>query len=213
MKSHSQHICALFGFCILINIGCKSYSKYPIDATPKIKIDTGILGLWKAVEDTDKANYFCIESDYNTEVPNIPSFKFEHDNKSCLYYITYMDMHGSNPLYQQFYAFISIINRQNFLNIAYHHTPYVDGRFVSEKDEKGYFFTRLIKVTKDSIITAVVADTTLKQLTNSKDVRKRLEKNSSRPSFYSDTMHFYRVSSYRGGLKGSEVYANPQKKN
>jgi hypothetical protein len=45
--------------------GCKSVSKFSIDDHALVKADSGLLGIWKAVEDTDKADYFLVQSPYD----------------------------------------------------------------------------------------------------------------------------------------------------
>ena len=45
--------------------GCKSYAKYAIDKAGEVKIDSSLLGSWKAVEDTDKANFILVQSSYD----------------------------------------------------------------------------------------------------------------------------------------------------
>lgn len=196
---------------VVLSIGCKSYSKHPIDEKPLVKIDNRILGLWKAVEDTDKANYIIIQNYSDVQEIDTHRPDIEAKNKHCFLYMTYMNWSGENPRYQQFSVFPSKIKGETFLNVMYTYTPMVNGAYVVEREEDGYFFVKLIRVTTDTIVTAIVADTTLKQLPNSKEVRNRLEKNSSKRGFYSDTMHFYKVSAYHN-LKGSQPYANPPKK-
>ena len=40
----------------------KSIARYPIDESPLVKLDTGLLGIWKAEEDTVKGNFFFVQS-------------------------------------------------------------------------------------------------------------------------------------------------------
>src|ERR1044072_2472976 len=85
-------------FILLLAAGiqaCDSYSKYKIDSKPLIKIDTGLLGIWKDKEDKGVAESISDE---------FLDFKA---NGNHYYYITYMDAHGRNPHYQQWDAFLS----------------------------------------------------------------------------------------------------------
>ena len=45
--------------------GCERYAKFAIDKEPTIKIDSSLLGSWKAVEDTDKKNFILVQSSYD----------------------------------------------------------------------------------------------------------------------------------------------------
>ena len=206
--------CCIVIMFIFWMVGCKSYSKYTIDSKPSIKIDTGLLGIWKAVEDTDKANFILIQNlddaEYKIEE------KWRKKNKSYEtrdydYYLTYMHQHGSHPHYRQFTAFLSTVNKSKFLNVAYYYTPYVKGHPINNQSEEGYFFVRLVHLSRkyDTLVTAIVADTTLKYLKSSAEVRERITKNVNNPAFYSDTLHFYKVSRYHARLGESILKANP----
>ena len=202
-------IACLFAACLS---GCKSYSKYTIDDKPSIKIDTGLLGIWKAVADTDKADYvvFQNQDDIFSKHPEYMD-SLEKKFGDRFYYVTRMNNHGQNPHYNQFRAFLSDLNNMRFLNITYHYVPWFDGNGeIGDPEIKGYFFVRIIYINPsyDSMKIAVVADTTLKDLTSSKEVRNRFEKNVSKPGFYSDTFIFYKVSGYHKSINESRVIAN-----
>ena len=96
--------------------GCKSVSKFAIEQEPKIEIDTNFLGIWKAVEDTDKANFILVQSKidlYKTFIDvynNMDSiYKDSSTYAECiddlekrnanLFYFSYMNRHGLNALY------------------------------------------------------------------------------------------------------------------
>ena len=132
--------------------------------------------------------------------------------KDHYYYITRMDAHGKNPHYQQWSVFLSKVNNATFLNIPYRYVPSKDGHFISGQTKQGFFFLRLIKINAayDTITTAIISDTTLVHLTSSKEVRNRVEKNVNNPAFYSDTLHFYKVSGYHLFLRESVSKANPK---
>jgi hypothetical protein len=234
----------LFLFAAMLS--CKSVSKYTIDEKPLIKTDSAFYGVWKAVEDTDKANYILIQSPYDIyhhvdwwyhmdsvkkrtyfdekflADPDRVRMAFAKDvtmlndayeefkeKKDHYYYITYFNRHGKNPLYQQWHSFLSKVNNATFLNVPYRYVPIMNGH-ANGPSKVGFFFVRLIKISPafDSITTAVVSDTTLWQLTSSKEVRDRLTKNMNKPTFYSDTLHFYKVSGYHLSLEESKQKAN-----
>ncbi len=191
-----------------LEIKCKSFSKYRIDEKPEIKIDSSLFGIWKAVEDTDKANYILVQS-HSDIVAGTGSTDSSFYN-TYFYYFTYMSRHGTNRRYEKFNAFLSKVENVNFLNIVYSYTPHVGGEFKIEQTEEGYLFVRLIYLnhTKDSLITTIVADTTLKYLAGTDMVRKQIRDKLNAPAFYADTMHFYKVSNYHSSLNGSKIEAN-----
>ncbi len=227
---------------------CKSYSKYMIDEHPVVKIDSGLLGIWKAVEDTNKKDYMLLQSRYDLfhhvvwwttmdsvekrsyidpeylkDTAFVNHFYFRKDLEALKgyykdfikrqdheYAITRMDGNGRGAHYQQWGSFLSKVGDATFFNIMYNHTPDEHGEYISEKKEEGYFFLRLIRVNKagDTMITAVVADTAMRSMKSSKAVRNRIAKNLNNPAFYSDTLHFYKVSGYHLSLWKSVEYAN-----
>lgn len=206
--------------------GCKSYSLYSIDEDPSVKIDEGLLGIWKAVEDTNKKDYILIQRHYDLH----GNFDDTHDKSSMSpemyatrkkgfedknkyeYYFTRMASNGINPLYENWPVFISEVMGMRFLNIQYRNLVIENGRWQRDKDEEGYFFVRLIRMnkSKDTLTTCIVADKSMKLLPNSETVRERITKNLKNPKFYSDTLHFYKVSGFHADLKESKKIANPK---
>lgn len=189
-------------FILWLCLGCKSYSKHTIDEKPSIKVDTTLLGSWKAIGDTDNKNFILVQSFYdayhNTEKQYHMSADFGK-NRDYEYYITYFNRHGKNPVYGQWITTISVIDGVTFFNI---------GDLNSEL--KGYLLVRVISKDTASrkLTTAIVADTTLKYLKSSQQVRERITKNLNNPSFYSDTMHFYKVNNYHLSLNEAVKRAN-----
>ena len=185
---------------------CKSFSYYPIDDHPVVKMDTSLLGIWRAVEDTNKKDFILIQNFADVTRNLDESFKKEasyiadEKNKEFMYYITRFDNDGTNPHFQQFNCFISIVKGQKFWNIQYE-----PGR-----TDEGFLFERVIKINKsfDTITTAMIADTTMMNLHNSTEVRNYVERNINKPSFYSDTLHFYRVNNYHTNIRGVVKKAN-----
>ncbi len=53
--------CAV-GVSILFLASCVGYSKFPIMRTPNLKVDENLFGMWKAVGDTNKDNFFLVQS-------------------------------------------------------------------------------------------------------------------------------------------------------
>lgn len=206
-------------------IGCKSYAKYPIDEQPNIPVDENLLGIWKAVEDTNKKDYIFIQrtedmlgveknddkqpSYWQSSSLVTPNISYV-ENKKVAYYISRMSNGGRRPLYQQFGAFMSEVKGEKFLNIRYAYVPRENDQWLKEKAEEGYFFVRIISLNKnaDTLTTCIVADKIMVQLKSSKEVRKRIAKNLKKPAFYSDTLHFYKASPFHGGLKESRDVAN-----
>ena len=91
----------------------------------------------------------------------------------------------------------------------YHNIPYVNGEFVRREETNGFFFVRLIKInaTHDTITTAIIADTVMKNL-REKQVREHIAKHVADPAFYSDTLHFYKVNDCHSSLEDAVSRAN-----
>ena len=206
MKSrHLFYMSIISMLFLFVFISCKNISRYSIDKSPLIKIDTSFLGIWKAVEDTNRMDYILVQN-FDDVYSRVES-KYKNDTyafkasktKEFDYYITRMNHSGINPFYQQWSAFLSNVGKERILNITYH----------DDKNE-GYIFIRLIKMNgkKDTLTTTVIADTTLKYLKNSQQVKERVMKNIYKPSFYSDTLHFYKVSNYHLSINESIRKAN-----
>ena len=168
-----------FLFCsvVLITapmIGCKSYSRFPIDEHTIVRVDTNLIGIWKMKEDTDKHNYFVIERRNDYE-----------------YAVTYMNKGGSNRTYENFPAYFSEISNSRFFNVGYRNYDWE-----SHKDiEEGYFFLKVIDIDQRgfNMTLALVSDTTMKYITSSKEVRERITKNLNNPNFYDKPVHFHKI--------------------
>ena len=202
MNIHHAFIAVLiYALC-----SCKNFSPYAIDEHPLVKIDTNLLGIWKAVEDTNKKDFILVQNFTDVARNLNESFKKEaayianQKKEKFTYFITRFDNDGTNPHFQQFHCFISLIKGQKFLNIEYE---------IGSADS-GFLFERIIKINKsfDTITTAIIADTTMRELHNSVEVRKRIEQNINKPSFYSDTLHFYRVNNYHADIRKVVEKAN-----
>jgi hypothetical protein len=110
------------------------------------------------------------------------------------YFFTYYDHNGTNPRYNLWRGFLSVVKGEHFLNLDY-----------GNGDERGFLLMRLLRLnkTKDTVAIAMVADTTLRYLADETSVRRRIEENLSVQSFYADTLIFYKVSNYHQDAEGS----------
>lgn len=209
-------IYAFAAFIILSIVGCRNFSNNSIDEVPIAKIDNKLLGIWKAVGDSDKKNYLliqnskdifdhCREESYGIYVSKI-SHNDYLDKTDKYYYLSRISGKNSDYQYKQFPAFLSTIGSSRFLNIEYHEPTEIDLSTIQNR----YFFVKIIKVNRavDTIQIAVVADPSLKKLSSSKAVRSMIEKNINKAGYYSDTIRFYKVSNYHATLSGSIKEAN-----
>jgi hypothetical protein len=223
-------------FVLAVTLGsCQSYSKYTIDGKPLLKVDSRLLGIWKAVEDTNKADYFVVQTSddlyrsiqryFAAHPPGtdttlswkqaedmlVNSFKELRDKNDFYYYITRMDNNGDNPHFQQWSSFLSRINGATFINIPYRNTPMVNGEYVEEKTEKGYFFVRILSITEggNAMTIAAVKDPALRWLESPAEVRSRIASKMKWSVCCSDTLHLYKVSDYHFSLNDSKAIANP----
>ena len=154
-------------------------------------------------------------SGYSSDSPHYNPQYYESYDKFLLcnnlkYFVTLFTAHGKNPHYQQWDAFLSEVNNERFLNIDYTYAPYIDGKYDRANETNGYFFVRLMKINTnyDSLTISVIADTTLKTLTSSKEVQKIIRKNLINPTFYKDTLHCYKVNGYHLDISESIKKAN-----
>jgi hypothetical protein len=147
----------------------KVYAKYALDTKPTIAADTDLIGIWKMNEDEDSHNYFVLE---------------RYDNNT--YVFTYMNHEGSNRTWENDGAFISKIGNTEFINAGYYNW---------ETQTKGYFFLKVIE--RDSrgfnMTLALVADTTLKDISDQSAVRERVAKNLNNNDYYKKPVHFHKI--------------------
>ena len=146
----------------LFTIGCAT-AKYPIDATPLIKLDNRLIGKWKTVVEGHGKDIYTItaKDEYNYKI----SFKDRGSKKTevCT-------------------AYLSDLDNVKFMNVCFKEDSIVN-----------YFFLRLLDIKSDDITVATVGDTTLKMMTNAQEVRGFFLKNLHKPPFYDDTVHFRRI--------------------
>ncbi|MBX2907816.1 MAG: hypothetical protein KF744_17350 [Taibaiella sp.] len=218
--------------------GCQSYSKYTIDEKPIVKLDNNLLGIWKAVEDTNRYDYILIQNRrdvYEDLVQTVSGFRNDSEAskrwsrervresitsdyksycddkyKEQKFYISRIDHGGHNPHYERWGCFMSKVGASTFLNIPYHYYPDEgDGQEAGEA-QSGFFFLRILRISEGGnlITIAAVKDPALRYLESSGEVRARISSKMQLPSYYSDTLHFYKVSDYHASIEGSVEVAN-----
>lgn len=145
-------------------------AKFPIDEKATVPIDYRLVGIWKMEEDTNKHNYFVVEK-----------------RDDFQYNVTYMNQNGNNRRYEHWGVSISEINNTKFFNIPFSSWP--DG------NNSGFIFMKINNIDKDGwhMSGALVNDTTLKNMTSSVEVRKRITENMDIKSYFSKPLHFKRL--------------------
>lgn len=212
-------------FTLLLAIaGCKSYSRYSIDPEPVIRTKPSFYGIWRC-EEYNKKRHSVIVQNFDdamwhttekylsrsyqaTKKPPFFNDSYveeirDYKNDGFEYWIT---VNNQNDQYLQWGVFPSEIGDVTFLNCTYNNTEYKNNKVVV--NEKGYFFLRIISASDDEITTALVADPTLKYLKSSKEVRQRIIKRMDQKTFYSDTLHFYKISDYHRDINKAIQFAN-----
>jgi hypothetical protein len=151
----------------------KFYGRYGIDAHPLEIADTDLIGIWKAKEDSDRHNYFVVQRCAPT------AFVF-----------TYMNRGGSNRTYENVSLYFSKIDGVDFLNVYYLDTHLADGPRAT-----GWFFLKVIDKDPEKwdMTVALVTDTTLIQLPDSKSIRERIAKNMHNPAYFGKPVHFDKI--------------------
>jgi hypothetical protein len=211
--------------------GCDNYSKCPIDEKPQIAADSRMIGIWKAVGDPNRFDYFLIqnsednhkefvewvgknkgeEQDRNEAVRMIVDrFKSGEAKNTHTLYVTRMEQNGSVPLYENVNATIARVGNSTFLSIPYRNLPNEDEEIKEEKSDTGYLFIRILSFNNNGSLLklALVNDPSLKYLSSSSQVRKQIAANMHRSSYYSDTITLYKVNGYHESKKGSITVAN-----
>ncbi len=97
-----------------------------------------------------------------------------------------MNREGSNRTYENVGAFFSNIGDTRFLNVRYYNWETKSG---------GYFFLKVVNADKRgwNMDLALVADTTLKNITNAREVRKRIGANINNPNYFKKPVHFHKI--------------------
>ena len=160
----------VFACAIIILFGSCKESNYPIDAKPLVKIDSRLLGTWKA-------------RDKEGQPPMLDMSVKLTKQTDVLYRLSIKEKDKGKAIEEATNAYLSEIDKSTFLNVHI------------KDDTGGYIFFRILSIdAKGNNITAVgMADTTLRTAVSSEDLRARFTKNLNNPSFYKDTVEFYRV--------------------
>jgi len=195
--------------------GCENYARYTIDPKPQMKTDNSLLGIWKGFGDTSET-IFMIVQDYNDVFHDITGLTastekydigvvHDMDYSNYNYFVTYVSakIDGINRPIQQYTVFTSRVGNATFLNVDFNYEDCTEGsnNFNRKKETEGYCFAKLSVNEDHNIVTiSEVADSTLKFLVSSQEVRNRIARNANIPSFYGEPAHFYRVSNYHQSL-------------
>ena len=194
--------------CLATLTGWQKSSNYPIDDKPAIKTDTTLLGIWKAVEDTDKSNYVIVRNYYDTHfIQDDKEHQLDkwdlntteyHKKKDYFYYVSYINKHGHNVRYGNFDAYFSSIAGKKFWNFYSYGNNCLIIIFI-DRNNAG-----------DSITIAAVSNKALSKAGSAADVRQMIANNINNPDWYADTLHLYKVSGYHGSPYNAGPYANPR---
>jgi hypothetical protein len=158
-------------------VGCQSPSRYPIDEKPLVDTKNKFLGDWKMQEDPDKKNFIRLE-DYHEKFKDVDAFT---------YHVQIWDRSGTNRTYE-FNIFFSEIGNTRFINVY-------NWMAADWMDNQHYILLKIVDVSPafDKITAVAASAPALAMVNNSKEVREILTRNLDNPSFYKDTVHFYKV--------------------
>lgn len=122
---------------------------------------------------------------------------------------------GNAIAYSKFTVTLSSVGKWRFLNIPCHNVVYdtTDIKLTSLKYAARFFcFAKLLSVnkTKDTFAIAMVKDKQLLYAESNSEVRRIITTNIDNPHFYSDTLHFYKVSDFHASIHEAWKYANPK---
>jgi len=152
--------------------GCKNAARFPIAGPDKALLNDRITGRWKFHEDTNTHNLYEILSRRQP---------YPLDR----YHVLFWDQGGAHASYEG-NMYFSKIDSVLFVNVPCRNAA---------RSEPGFVFLRILDINDacDEITIAVVGDTTLWQLSSQAEVRGRIASNMNNPSFYSDTLNFYKM--------------------
>jgi hypothetical protein len=122
---------------------------------------------------------------------------------------------GNAIAYSKFTITLSSVGKWQFLNIPCHDIVYdtTDVKLASLKYAGSFYcFAKLLYLskTKDTFAIAMVKDKQLLYAESNSEVRRIITTNIDNPHFYSDTLHFYKVSDYHASIHEAWKYANPK---
>ena len=215
---------------------CAGYSKHPIDLNP-LPVRKSLFGIWKAIEDTDKANFILVQADTDVflnhqqilqhygsisgyanmlnrdQVEQFGKHEINFDSAAVLRII---EGNKKNSVSNKNYYYFSYLNRggKNCSYCQWHgYSSLVDSshflnlRYQTD-EEDGYVFVKLFESNLDTIIAMIVTDPTMRDFQASSHVKRKIENNLGNRFFYSDTFHFYKVRSGHFSIKEARKIAN-----
>ena len=165
-----KHYLLFAAAIIFLSLTSCADAKYPIDNTPSVKLDTRLIGGWKAKE--KKGGKMVAADDMIYMINKHNDFEYMVVAKTA-----------RKKEAETTTAFLSDVNHVFFLNV------YVKG------DTAGYCFLRILGINEagNRMTIASIADTTMRSLTSSEQVRERITINLNNPSFYRDTAYLFKT--------------------
>lgn len=129
------------------------------------------------------------------------------------YMIACSNEKGNDIAYSRFTFTLSSIGKYQFINIPCHDVVYdsTDVHLASLKHIAIFYsFAKLLYLNKtnDTFAIAMVKSPQLPYTESNAEVRKLITANIENSSFYSDTLHFYRVSDYHDDIHEAYKYVN-----
>lgn len=191
---------AVVVFCLLISgtLSCQNACRYPLDDSPQIKIDTTLLGVWRANEAIFN-DYFLVQSfdDMYRDIPeqyrNDSTMLAERKYKDYLYYITEVDT-GKGEV--NMIAFASTVNNTTIINLG-NHTP-LRMRNLKHFARQGqaYVFMKLKAMgnATNKMVLIPYADTAMSGIKSPAEIRKRITSRINSKLYFGDSAVFTKVS-------------------
>ncbi len=154
-----------YAFCAIILLAGCDLSKYPIDATPQVKVDNRLLGSW-------------------SEKKNEPLTIAVIVKKADEYKYTIITYDKKKKDQQVLTAFMSDVDKSSFLNV-----------YGKNDSADGYLFLRILDINAaaNKITVATVSDTMMQYLKSAPETRAYVQKHMNERSFYSDTGYLYKA--------------------
>ena len=145
-------------------------ARFPIDEPSADNLHDGLVGKWKFEEDTNRNNFY--------EVIRKKPYALDR------YHLRFWDHGGTHPTYEANLHFSKVGNAL-FINM-----PYFEENFT----RKGFFFLKVLDTNSGftKITAAIVGDNTLWEQSEA-GVKQRIAKNMNNPSYFSDTIHLYKL--------------------
>lgn len=155
----------VFAALLIFCAGC-DLSKYPIDDPAVVKIDTRLIGKWRAQEEGKHYATYTLS--------RMDDFHYRISSRIKVKRSVQTD---------EYQGFLSEIDNVPFLNVFYK----------DDSGNGGYSILKVMDVRAKSIVVASIKDSTLKNLNSPKEVRERITNNLNNPLFFMDTTTLIRV--------------------